>query len=98
MTELEKYELVNKAESIEELQDAILSIADENGNIQGRSRAFSAAQQAKNAEIVAEGYTPNLLTRSYGIRQQAMYISYYQSLQKLDNNRAQVFLNKNKEQ
>jgi hypothetical protein len=97
MTELEKYEAVNKTETVEELQNVILSLADEQGMVMGRTRPFHAAQQAKNLEIVMEGYPANLLTRSYGIRQQALYIAYYKSIDKLDNNRAQVFINKNKE-
>jgi hypothetical protein len=42
MTDLEKFQLVNSCKTTEELQNAILAFADENGSIMGRSRPFSA--------------------------------------------------------
>ena len=41
MTDLEKYELVNSCESIQELQNAILKIG-ESGMIEGRKITFNA--------------------------------------------------------
>jgi hypothetical protein len=76
MTELEKYHAVNKCKTLDELADVILSFADEDGNIQGRSGSFSAELMAG----VCLGYNlkyHNSLTREFGIRQQAMMIIFY---------------------
>lgn len=77
MTELEKFQAVNKCETIEELEQAILSFADEDGLIQGRTRQFSAAKMASSVTLVVNGYPANLLTRELGIRQQGLYLAYY---------------------
>lgn len=75
MTELEKYEAVNKCETFQELADVIKSFGKD-GIIQGRSKQF-------NSELMAERClnfnvsSPNNLTRQWGIRQQAFYIQYY---------------------
>lgn len=81
MTELEKYELVNQAESESELADAILKLADpETGKIQGRAREHDAKRMAERlAGFMEDIFEPNVMTREYGIRQQAMYIKYYNS-------------------
>lgn len=76
---LEIYDKVNKCETIEELQDCIISLADETGLIRGRTRKFDADHMKDNAAFFITGKTnnANLLTREFGIRQQAMYIKYY---------------------
>lgn len=79
MTELEKYEAVNKCTSLEELSNVILSFADESGIIQGRTRGFNAGKMAEHCKLFST-LPKNVLTREYGIRQQAMYIEYYHSL------------------
>ena len=76
MTDLEKYKAVNKCRTFEQLAEVIRSFADDNGNIQGRKRTFDAEQMAINC-LNFQYSSPNLLTREFGIRQQAMYISYY---------------------
>jgi hypothetical protein len=76
MTDLEKYEKVNSCETLLELASTIEGFADDEGFIQGRSRKFSANLMAS----VCRRYTPaehNLLTREFGIRQQAIYILFY---------------------
>lgn len=77
---LKIYDKVNKAESLKELSDIILSLADEYGIIQGRTRPFRAETTSiacKNYnDLFNKGYA-NVLTREFGIRQQAMYIIYY---------------------
>jgi len=81
MTDLEKYNLVNSCETTKELQNAILAFADEDGSIMGRSRPFSAEKMASFVPLViSQGANPDLLTREFGIRQQALYISYYNAL------------------
>jgi hypothetical protein len=78
MTREEIYDMVNACESREELSAAILKIADANGEIQGRTRKFNAEKMAKYAlSVVSEGMQPNVLTREFGIRQQAMYLSFH---------------------
>jgi len=68
MNRLEKYEAVNKCETLEELAKVILSFADGGGDIAGRSRYFSASKMAelcRNYKNLPE----NVLTREFGIRQ-----------------------------
>jgi len=81
MNRLEIYEKVNQTESLEELSKVILELADENGEIQGRTRKFNATKMAETCigykEWMNLGF-PNVLTREFGIRQQAMYIIYYE--------------------
>lgn len=80
--DLDRFYLVNECETIEELQEAILSFADERSEIKGRTRYFNAQKMADFAlkyyqdESKNEVYPPNLLTRNWGIRQQAMYIKW----------------------
>lgn len=76
MTDLEKFQAVNRCESLEELAQCILSFADENGVIEGRTRPFDAklmANQCRKYSLLFH----NSLTREWGIRQQAMYILFY---------------------
>jgi hypothetical protein len=78
MEELEKYELINKCETDNELAQAILLLSDEEGMIKGRNKAFNAIKTSGNCYLVInKNYPPNILTREYGIRQQALYIKYY---------------------
>ena len=78
MTELEKYELVNVCEYPKELAEAIIKIGSDTGEIQGRRRSFNHTQMSEFVEGVILGkIPPNVLTRSYGIRQQALYLKYY---------------------
>lgn len=72
------YDQVNKCESLSALANAIRSLADKDGNIEGRTKTFSAERMAGFCEIYDDPSVPrNTLTREYGIRQQAMYIIYY---------------------
>lgn len=81
MTDLEKFQLVNSCETANELSEAILKFADENNMIQGRRRGFYAPIMADNVQDVINGdLIANVLTREFGIRQQALYISYYNAL------------------
>lgn len=76
--ELEKYQLINKCETADDLKNAIAMISDQNGNIQGRKYSFDAYKMRERVDLVINrGYPANLLTRSYGIRQQALYIKHY---------------------
>ncbi len=79
MTNLEKYEMVNACETVEALEAAILSFTDpETGLIQGRTRTFNGATMASAVRTVVMGTErPNILTREFGIRQQALYLRYY---------------------
>lgn len=76
MTNLEKYEKVNKADSLTELAEIIESFADQDGMIQGRTNRFSAERMAWNCKNFSS-FQPNVLTREFGIRQQEMYLVYY---------------------
>lgn len=79
MTDLEKYETVNKCETVEALEAAITSFTDpETGLIQGRMRTFDGVLMASRVRVIVEqdGW-PNWLTREFGIRQQALYLKHY---------------------
>lgn len=82
ITERQKWELVNKSETFEELAIAIVTISDRDGTIKSKGRHvhFSVESLLESLSAVENGGSPNLLTRTYGIRQQAMYILYYQNL------------------
>lgn len=79
MSELEKWQLINSCETVEELQQAIITIADpETKQIQGRRTFWDAEKLSNYVPMVVKdgiGYAA-LLTREYGIRQQALYIKY----------------------
>lgn len=78
MTHLDKFEMVNLCETTEELTNALRSIADqETGIIKGRLREFDAQRMAGYVSLVIHEAAPaNLLTREFGIRQQALYLRY----------------------
>jgi len=75
------WELVNQAETFAQLSQAILEIADKDGNIQGRDILFSAEELSQRCLELrdAEFKNFNLLTREFGIRQQAIYLDHYNS-------------------
>lgn len=82
MTELEKYKVINKCMTRQELIDAIQIIA-ENGLIQGRNRIFEASIMALNAESYFQGAVRmETMTREYGIRQQALMVEIYDPISK----------------
>ena len=76
MNELEIWKEVNSCETSEELTAVVRKIADANdGIIKGRNRDFNANNMATYVGmVIKEGSYPTLLTREYGIRQQALYI------------------------
>lgn len=75
MTELQKWQAVNQCETPQELAELIGAFSDEDGMIQGRSRKFDAAKMAIGLVFFLENKMPaNILTREYGIRQQAIYL------------------------
>lgn len=78
MTDLEKFEKVNSCETVEELQDAILSFADEFGEIEISGNRKVNAETMSNfvSNVVNDTIYPNMLTRRFGIRQQALYLKY----------------------
>ena len=78
MTKIEAYEVVNSCETYQELADKIRKIGV-TGVIQGRNRSFVSEKMAlacEDFETFMENGLPNVLTREFGIRQQAMYIYY----------------------
>ena len=77
MSKLKIYEAVNKCETFEELAKVIESLANDDGMIQGRKREFNAAKMAEACRSFTTARAPNVLTREFGIRQQALYIQYY---------------------
>ena len=74
--QLDIWEKVNACETLEELSDIILSLADDNGMIKGRTRKFY-AKEMSDACLDYEKRQKSCLTREFGIRQQALYILFY---------------------
>lgn len=81
MTELRKFQRVNNCETIEELQQCILDFADIAGLIQGKTTTFDAKRMAIGAlnyyQDPSGAVSPNIVTRMFGLRQQAMYLKHY---------------------
>ena len=75
MTELETWQLVNQAETTQALAFIIDMLADPEGMIQGRERKFDAAKMIIGLNYFMKDEMPaNVLTREFGIRQQAIYL------------------------
>lgn len=69
---------VNSCETPQALSRIIISLGDEQGQIQGRMKKFDAEKMAGYVSGVVKGeISPNALTREYGIRQQALYLKWY---------------------
>jgi len=73
---LNTYSKVNACETLSALAIEIERLADEDGMIQGRNKKFDAQQMAQYCRDF-DPIFPNILTREFGIRQQAMYIAHY---------------------
>lgn len=85
------YDLVNNAETIEELVLVMTAIGKKyGGKIPGKTKDFDVNRQISNAKLFYntsledEWLTEdaNTVTRSFGLRQQLMYITYYTILNK----------------
>tara|TARA_R110000782_G_scaffold106562_2_gene194846 strand:+ start:174 stop:416 length:243 start_codon:yes stop_codon:yes gene_type:complete len=80
MTELETWQLVNQAETIQTLAFIINKLADPEGMIQGRSKKFDASKMIIGLNLFMEDTMPaNVLTREFGIRQQAIYLKTFKN-------------------
>ena len=78
MTELETWQMVNQAETAQSLAFIINKLADPEGMIQGRERKFDAAKMVIGLKMFMEDEMPaNVLTREFGIRQQAIYLKTF---------------------
>ena len=75
MTELQKWQKVNQCETQAELADLILKFADNEGMIHGRERKFDASKMVIGLQFFMDNEVQsNVLTREFGIRQQAIYL------------------------
>jgi hypothetical protein len=78
MTELEKWQAVNQCETQAQLADLITKFTDSEGMIQGRERKFDASKMIIGLSYFMTDEMPaNVLTREYGIRQQAIYLKIF---------------------
>lgn len=78
MTQLQKWQAVNQCKTQLELGALILQFADKSGKIQGRTRKFDAAEMSIGLAWFMEGKMyANVLTREFGIRQQAIYLKSF---------------------
>ena len=73
--DLTRYETVNKCETIQELAQAIMSFANEEGMIQGKSREFNASKMADACLTINQHQQWNTVTRNWGIRQQLIMLT-----------------------
>lgn len=80
------YDLVNNSETIEELVLVMAAIGKKyGGKIPGKTKDFDVNKQISNAKLVYNisledewlSEEANIVTRSFGLRQQLMYIIYY---------------------
>lgn len=81
MTELEKYQLVNKCETFDDLVAAIRKIANDEGDetkLHGNSKSLNVEKMVFACKVFVPEINHRNLTRKYGIRQQAMYIYFYE--------------------
>ena len=85
------YDLVNNSETIEELILVMAAIGKKyGGKIPGKTRDFDVEKQINNAKLfynlsLEDEYLAedaNIVTRSFGLRQQLIYITYYTILNK----------------
>jgi len=75
MTELETWQLVNQAETQAQLADVITKLTDSEGMIQGRVRKHDAIKMIVGLSyFMTDDLPANVLTREFGIRQQAIYL------------------------
>ena len=73
--ELNFYKKVNQTKDLEQLSEVMREIADENGMIQGREKCFSVEKMIIGLNMfMKDEMPPNVLTREFGIRQQAIYL------------------------
>lgn len=78
MTELETWQEVNRCETPQHLAFIINKLADPEGMIQGRERKFDAAKMIKGLSLfLTDEISANVLTREFGIRQQAIYLKTF---------------------
>lgn len=78
MTELETWQTVNQCETQLQLACVIKNLADAEGMIQGRERKFDANKMIIGLNYFMNDEMPaNVLTREFGIRQQAIYLKIF---------------------
>jgi hypothetical protein len=78
MTELQKWQAVNQCETQSQLADLIFKFADSEGMIHGRERKFDASKMIIGLSYFMIDEMPaNVLTREFGIRQQAIYLKSF---------------------
>lgn len=78
MTELETWQMVNQVETTQDLAFIINKLSDPEGMIQGRERKFDAAKMIIGLNYFMNDEMPaNVLTREFGIRQQAIYLKIF---------------------
>jgi len=69
---------VNSCETPQALSEIIISLANDQGEIQGRKKKFNAEEMSEYViGVVLGDIQPSVLTREYGIRQQALYLREY---------------------
>tara|TARA_R110000851_G_scaffold181506_1_gene329236 strand:+ start:436 stop:672 length:237 start_codon:yes stop_codon:yes gene_type:complete len=75
MDDLEKYKAVNACETLDQLAE-VVELCSTDGVILGRNRGFDSKKMQEYCRKFSLS-KHNLLTREFGIRQQAMMILFY---------------------
>lgn len=75
LSELDRWELVNSCKTVDDLKAAVERL----GIVRGSNDVHTSVSINHNINLVySDDYPYNTLTRAYGIRQQLMYIMYYE--------------------
>ena len=77
MNELSKWQLINSCDSVKELENAFDLIFTDSV-VAGKKQNHNKELMRMNIKHVVSGDAPaSALTREYGLRQQAIYLQYY---------------------
>lgn len=74
------YDLVNNSETFDDLVEAVTKVAETyNGKVPGSHKDFDLDKQLRSIQIIRSSDITDfrILTRSFGIRQQSMYLKHY---------------------
>lgn len=73
--EINRFRAVNNTKTLEELADVIESFCNDNGEIKGKSNTLNGLKMAEYCRTFTNQSDDRYLTRNWGIRQQAVYLS-----------------------
>ncbi len=77
LTEYDKFMLINRSKTVDDLIEAV-KLLEKNGGISSNYSYGPGELIDKIMKCYKQEWTFNCITRTYGIRQQLMYIMYYE--------------------